>query len=181
MSEKAKAPEQQIPIGLRLILIASLGLLLLATLAELQEAPTSPTELPPVTESSTLDHLIIPGTRVGPLTLGLPVGQANEILGQAQLRPRENGIVHLYEEYGLVVFSEEDRVVSVTVRSPAFKTRAGVGVESDVDEVLSTLGRDYEMAGSPPEYVLHNFGEGWHVGVKNHKVTYFQITPKLNE
>lgn len=179
MSEQPK--DQQVPVGLRLILVASLALLLVATLAELQDAPATPTELPPVTESSTLDQLIIPGTRIGPLTLGLPVGQANEVLGQAQLRPRENGIVHLYEKYGLVVFSEQDRIVSVTVRSPAFKTRAGVGVGSDVDAVLNTLGREYEMAGKPPDYILHNFGEGWHVGVKDHKVTYFQITPKLND
>lgn len=179
MSETEKAPS--IPLSLRLILLASLVLLLIATLAEVHETPPGIEQLPPETDSYALDDLIIPGTRVGPLTLGLPITHATEVLGQAQLRPQENGMVHLFKENGLVVFSEQERVVSVTVRSPAFRTRAGVRVGSDVDQVLATLGREYEMVGSAEDYVLHNFEEGWHVGVKDDKVTYFQITAKITQ
>lgn len=177
MSDLQKAP--QVPWSLRLILIASLALLLVATLSEYHRSAAPSTALPPSTERLAKDQLVIPGTRVGPISLGLPVNSVTELLGQGQLRPQDEGMVHLYEELGLVLFSEDDRVLSVTVRSPAYRTRSGVGVGSDVAEVLNSLGRDYEKEGSQDHYVLHNFGEGWHVGIKDNKVTYIQITVKL--
>jgi hypothetical protein len=175
------SPRQSVPIGLRLILVASLLLLLLATLSETNKLPASSAPTPPPTESSAMDTLIIPGTRIGPITLGLSTKKMGEIMGQAQLRPQAPGVVHLYPNAGMVVYSEGGRVVSVTVRSPAYKTRSGVGVGSDVDEVLKTLSGDYEMEGSGREYKLHNWSEGWHLEVKDDKVTYIQITTKLTE
>jgi hypothetical protein len=167
--------------GLRIVLLASLTLFLLATLTETNKAPISAAPTPPLTNNFTRDTLIIPGTRVGPVTLGLPIKILNEVLGAAQMRPQGQGLVHLYPEPGLVVYSENDRVVSVTVRSPTFKTRSGVGVGSDVDEVLRTLSGDYEMEGAGREYRLHNWSEGWHLEVQDNKVTYIQITAKLTE
>jgi hypothetical protein len=178
MSQNAS---NSVPFGLRLVLVASLVLLLLATLAERHRLPTSTAPTPPPTDSTALDTLIIPGTRIGPVTLGLSSQKMGGVLGQAQLRPQAPGVVHLYPDLGMVVYTENDRVVSVTVRSPIFKTRSGVGVGSDVDEVLRTLSGDYEMEGSGKEYKLHNWSEGWHLEVQDDKVTYVQITTKLTE
>ena len=178
MSEK---PSQVVSIGIRVVLLASLALLLLATLTETNKLPDSTHPTPRPTDKTTLDAIIVPGTRIGAITLGLPMKTVTEILGQGQLRPQGAGTVHLYPNSGLVVYSEKDRVVTVSVRSPAFKTRGGVGVGSDVDEVLRTLSSDYEMEGSGTEYKLHNWSEGWHLEVKDNKVTYIQITTKLTE
>lgn len=178
MSQNAS---KTVHFGLRLVLMASLALLLLATLAERHRLPTTTAPTPPPTDNTAMDTLIIPGTRIGPLTLGLSSQKMSGVLGQGQLRPQASGVVHLYPDLGMVVYTENDRVVSVTVRSPNFKTRSGVGVGSDVDEVLRTLSGDYEMEGSGKEYKLHNWSEGWHLEVQDDKVTYVQITTKLTE
>ena len=181
MLKMNEGPGKIVTIGLRFVLVASLLLLLLATLSEtivLQE-PVSPTPTP--TDKFFLDTMIVPGTRIGPVTLGLSTKRLTELLGPGQMRPQASGIVHLFPDSGLVVYSENERVVSVTARSPVFKTRGGVGVDSDVDEVLRTLSSDYEMEGSGQEYKLHHWGEGWHLEVKDDKVIYFQITTKLTE
>lgn len=170
-----------VPIGLRVVLVAALLLLLLATLAETSRLPESTAPTPPPTESSTVDTMIVPGTRIGPVTLGLSTKRMTEIMGPAQLRPQAPGTVHLYPRAGMVVYSENDRVISVTVRSPLYKTRSGVGVGSDVDAVLKTLSGNYEMEGSGREYRLHNWSEGWHLEVGDDKVSYIQITTKLTE
>lgn len=169
------------PLALRLVLIASLCLLLLATGAEYFRTPEINGIEPPPTDKSALDNLIIPGTRLGPVTLGLSTKLLTEILGNGQLRPHQNGLVHLYEEYALVVYTENDRVVSVTTRSPVFRTKMGVGVGSDVDQVIKTLGKDYEMSGTGETYVLHDWSRGWHVGVEKGKVVYFQVTAALSD
>lgn len=182
MSENA--PPTQSPlvsIGIRVVLVASLLLLLLAVLTETNKLPASTAPTPPPTESFTADTVIVPGTRVGPITLGLSIQKMGQILGPGQMRPQAPGVVHLYPNAGFVVYTEGDRVVSVTVRSPAYKTRSGVGVGSDVDQVLRTLSHDYEMEGSGKAYTLHNWSEGWHLAVKDNKVTYIQVTAKLTE
>jgi hypothetical protein len=168
-------------MGIRVVLVASLILLLVATLTETNRLPDATNPTPPPTDHSTMDALIVPGTRVGPVTLGLAMKQVGEILGPGQMRPQAPGTVHLYPESGLVIYSENERVVSVTVRSPAYKTRSGVGVGSDVDEVLRTMSKDYEMEGSGREYKLHNWAEGWHLEVADNKISYVQITTKLTE
>ncbi len=170
-----------VPIGIRIVLIASLLLLLVATLTETGRLPESTSPTPTPTDRFTLDTLIVPGTRIGPVTLGLSTKQMTEIMGPAQLRPQAPGTVHLYPQAGMVVYSENDRVVAVTARSPAYKTRSGVGVGSDVDTVLKTLSGDYEMEGSGKNYRLHNWSEGWHLEVVDDKVAYIQITTKLTE
>ena len=77
------------------------------------------------------------------------------------------------------ITAEDNRVASVTARSPIFQTRQGIAVGSDVDAVLSHLGKEYEREGDDQKYVLHNWGQGWHVGVENNLVTYFQVTPPM--
>jgi hypothetical protein len=171
----------RVPWSLRLVLIASLLLLLLATVAETYRLPATPGASPTPTERYTLDTLIVPGMRIGPVTLGLSTHKLAEILGPAQLRPQGEGIVHLYPEAGLVVYTEKERVVSVTTRASVYKTRGGVGVGSDVDQVLRSLSGDYEMEGTGREYKLHNWGEGWHLQVEGDVVTYIQITTKLTD
>lgn len=168
-------------IGLRIVLIASLILLLLATLGETNKLPASVGPTPALTDNSTPDALIIPGTRIGPVTLGLPVEKLEDKLGRAQLRPQGEGTIYLYPDRGLVVYCQDGRVFSVTTRSPLHLTRSGVGVNSDVNDVLRTLSKNYEMEGSGSRYVLHNWSEGWHIEVKDNKVSYLQITPKLTE
>ena len=168
-------------LGLRFILVASLLLFLLATLSETNRLPATVEPTPALTQTYTNDSLIIPGTRIGPATLGLSTTKLEQILGRATLRPQGEGTVYLYPDHGLVIYCQDSRVFSVTTRSPMYKTRSGVGVGSDVNDVLRNLSNSYEMEGSPPRYVLHNWSEGWHIEIDQDKVTYLQITPMLTE
>lgn len=177
MGKERREHSHKVALGLRVVLVSSLVLFLLATVAEIYRSPGNPAANPTPTEKSILDALIVPGSRIGPVTLGLSMEQVTQDLGSGQKRPMPEGTMHLYEELGLVVYAQEGRVTSVTTRSPHFATRQGVAVGSDVDAVLSHLGRDYELEGNEKEkYVLHNWGQGWHVGVENDLVTYFQVT-----
>lgn len=161
--------------------MASLLLFLVATLTEVYRNPTEQTIIPDQTERMAEDTVIIPGTRIGVFTLGLPISHLTRLFGQGTQRPHGKGVVHLYEEVGIVVYSESDLITSVTVRSPEFQTRQGVGVGVDVDKVLKTLGKSDEVEGDERSYVMHNWSEGWHVGVEGAKVTYVQVTSPLQD
>lgn len=161
------------------MLIASLILLLLATATETSRLPLTGNPIPPPTQSIARDTLIIPGTRIGPITLGLPTAKVREVLGPGQLRPEGEGTVCLYPEVGLAIYSQSDRVVSVTARSPIFATRRGVQVGSDVSQAIQLLPGSYEKEGSGKSYKLHSWGEGWHLEIVDNKVSYIQITVKL--
>lgn len=177
-----KQTNQAVPVGLRFVLFASLLLLLIATLSETHRLPHSVGPTPALTQNYTNDHLIVPGARIGPVTLGLSTAKLEEILGRATLRPQGEGTVYLYPDRGLVVYCQDGRVFSVTTRSPEFQTRAGVGVGSDVNDVLRGLSKDYEMEGSPTaRYVLHNWSQGWHIEVERDRASYIQITPMITE
>ena len=179
----SESTEHKTPIllGLRIVLMASIALFLLATLTEFYRAPSVHQIEPVETQRSLDDSLIVPGTRIGPVTLGLSVSALGQKLGKAKMRPHNAGVVYLYENQGLIIYAEGEKVTSVTARSPLFATRHGVRVGSDVDSVLTTLGQSYELVGDEKRYVLHNWGAGWHVGVEDNIVTYFQITPMLME
>lgn len=176
MSDK---PNKVTSIGLRIVLIASLMLLLLATATETSRLPQTENLIPPPTQSVARDTLIVPGARIGPVTLGLPTAKMREVLGPGQLRPEGDGTVCLYPEIGLAIYSQNDRVVSVTVRSPIFATRRGVQVGSDVSQAIELLPGSYEKEGSGKRYKLHSWSEGWHLEIVDDKVSYIQITVKL--
>lgn len=161
--------------------MASLVLFFLATMTEWYKAPPAHQIEPQETHHSADDTLIVPGTRMGPVTIGLTMTAVGQKLGKAKMRPQQAGVVYLYEDLGLVIYAENEKVTSVTTRSPVFSTRQGVRVGSDVDSVLASLGQSYELVGDENRYVLHNWGAGWHVGVEDNLVTYFQITPTLME
>ena len=160
--------------------MASLLLFLLATGTEIYNSPSALTIEPPATERSAEDSLIVPGTRIGPVTLGLAKEQFTSSLGLGKMRPHEDGVIHLYEDQGLAIYTQSERVVSVTVRSPNFRTRGGVGVGVDVNTVLQNLGKDYELVGDENNYALHNWQQGWHVGIEDNTVVYFQITTMVD-
>jgi hypothetical protein len=181
VSKSEGETKSSVLIGLRVVLISSLVLFLLATATEMYSAPSTLKVNPTPTTKSSQDSLIVPGVRIGPLTLGLSVEELTKQFGKGQLRPLKTGVLHLYEDLGVIVYVEDDVIASVSVRSPHFATRGGVKVGDDVDTVLSSLGRDYDLEGSDEDYVLHNWDQGWHVGVEKNIVTYFRVTPPLSK
>ena len=179
MNQKEE-PNKFIRLSLRIIFFASLGLLLLTTLTALYESPQSTSPEIPATDSSLDDRLIIPGLRIGAVTLGLNMDRLQEIQGPAQKRPGQDGTFFLYEEKGLGVYIENSQVVSVTVRSPLYKAKNGLSVGRDVHFVLDALEENYELDGTEPKYTLHAWSSGWHFGIENGHVAYIQVTSPLD-
>lgn len=176
--------ESKTTIGwpIRLILLSSLSLLLVTTLTEYFRVRDLDTGSSPLqTSSSTNDYLIIPGLRVGLLTLGLSNSQVGEILGKGQSAPHPSGQILLYPELGLALYFEQNRLNSITVRNPSFETKQKIKVGVTVDTVLDSVGDKYEMDGQTDNYVLHLWEKGIHVGVEDNKVTYIMVTAGLNE
>ncbi|MBI3924406.1 MAG: hypothetical protein HY319_02595 [Armatimonadetes bacterium] len=163
--------------ALRLILIASLVLLLLAAGAEWLErwpqAPGSEVGLGPD------DRVIMPGQRVGPITLGLSARSAEAVLGRAEIRPQEGILLHVYEQHGLSLAVKDGRVLSIVVKDPRFQTRDGIGVGTDVDRAVRAYGEHYEWEGKSEAYVLHYWAAGIHLRVEKTIVVSIQITEPM--
>ena len=174
------------PWPLRLLLALSVILLLLAGAAELMRSGVSVAGTPTPEAPGPLDERIVPGHRVSFILLGLPITEVEGKLGAGVIRPSQDALLYLFEKVGLGCGVQKGQVVSIRVLSPHFRTRGGVGVGTDVDQVVRELGPDYEYSGdgpsptpgaAPPEsYVLHYWSQGIHVGVKMTRVESLQIT-----
>ncbi len=168
--------------GLRFVLLSALLLFLLVTVTEHTRSPGTQPILPPPSDSIPEDLLIIPGTRAGPILLGSSTTTFQNILGPGQLRPEAEGLIHLYPEQGLVIYSEDQKVMAITLRSENFATRSGVKIGSDVDAVLRQMGENYEIDGDPNSrsYVLRDWEAGWHVGISADSVDFIHLTPRVH-
>ncbi len=164
---------------LRALLIASLLILVTTVGAEWMQRPIPPSQVPPQNPGSS-DNFIVPGHRVDFITLGLSITVVEKTLGHGVIRPTPEAQLYLFQDYGLSMSVVEDRVDSIYVKSPHFKTRQGTGVGSDVSEVIRQFGDDYVMDGDEKDYELHYWSEGIHFRVSEDKVTAIQITQTVD-
>ena len=171
--------QPRVPWPIRLIFLSSLSLLLITTLTEHNRVRGLRLDPPASTTKSANDQVIVPGFRVGLLTLGLSSSQVAALLGKGQAAPHHVGQITLYPDYGLALYFENNRLNSITVRNPAFETRHKIKVGVSADTVLKGLGSKYEMDGPPDDYTLHSWEKGIHVSVKDDKVTHIMVTAGL--
>ena len=147
--------------------------------SEWMRQPTAPGKAPP-REPGTSDNQIVPGHRVDFITLGLSVTLVEKTLGKGMIRPAPEAQLYLFQDYGLSMSVVDDRVDSIYVKSPHFKTRQGTGVGSDVSEVIRQFGDDYVMDGPEDKYELHYWTEGIHFRVEGQKITAVQVTQTID-
>lgn len=178
MSEDAQQNKPApVPPALRLLLLASLVLLLVAVGAEWAAHRTP--EPQPAPGRGPHDLMIMPGQRVGFITLGLPITQVAETLGKAEIRPQENTQLHIYNQEGLSFAVQKGRILSIFVKTANFATRDGIRVGADVDRVIRTYGDSYEFTGDNEAYVLHYWSAGIHFAVEKTKVVSIQVTEPM--
>ncbi|MGE0495401.1 MAG: hypothetical protein AB7S38_39715 [Vulcanimicrobiota bacterium] len=161
----------------RLLLLASLLLLLLAVGAEVVSRPRLEPG-PPVTAGPE-DLLIVPGQRVGFIMLGLAVSELENKLGKSIIRPAHDAQLHVYPEAGISLSTRGGHIVSILVKNPQFKTRSGIGVGSDVDAVMRTFSEHYEYEGDEKHYNLHYWAVGIHFLVEEDHISTIQITEPM--
>jgi hypothetical protein len=169
---------------LRILLLASLAILLVVVGSEFPESkePVRPVPLATVGPD---DNLVVPGERVGFLRLGLHIGLAEERLGRGRAKPTQQAVLYRFDTAGLTCAVQRGQVSSVLVSNPIYKTRTGLSVGSDADLVVRELGDEYEYeplerngasptpggpAGTVYGYTLHYWREGVHINLIEDKV-----------
>lgn len=162
---------RRIPWHLVALLAAALGVAGFFVYTENQESTGQPALA--AGRAGPSDRRIVPGHRAGFITLGLPVDEVEQRLGPGQIRPAREGMVYVFPDQGLSCAASQGRVISVLVRNPELKTARGIGVGSDVDQVVRNHGGEgvYEYdERSPGHYTLHYWAQGIHFTVEHTRV-----------
>jgi len=160
---------------LRVLLLASLVILLVVVGSEFPEYKESSRHAPALTMGPD-DQLIDPGQRVGFLRLGLHINTVEARLGRGLAKPTQTAVLYRFDEAGLTCAVQRGQVASVLISNPVYKTLTGLRVGSDADSVVRDLGDDYEyevLEKAPPKpagYTLHYWREGVHVNLNQDRV-----------
>ena len=181
---------------LRVLLLLSLLILMVGLSPELPK-PEGTTPLRPASSISPgpEDLQILPGERVGFVYLGLSIEVVESRLGKGQAKPTNNAVLYRFDQAGISCAVQRGQINSILVNNPAFRTAADLGVGSDADLVVRSLGDQYEyevlnrnsgpgVATPEPEgpwethgsYVLHYWGQGIHLSLKSDRVESITVT-----
>lgn len=166
---------------LRVLLLASLAILLIALGSELPERGEPSRRAQPSVTAGPDDQFIAPGERVGFLRLGLHISAVEQRLGRGKAKPTQAAVLYRFDKAGLTCGVQHSQVAYVLVTNPALHTPAGIAVGSDADLVVRELGDDYEYeplekpsptpgASKPNAFTLHYWKEGIHINMNGDKV-----------
>lgn len=194
-AEAATVPEDEPRLRafrwLRILLLASLAVLLVAVVGELPASSPDVSSGGPrrlSTESGSAagpdDHFIVAGQRVGFVRLGLSIQDVEARLGHGRALPTRDAVLYRFSQLGLTCAVQRGQVISVLVQNPTYRTPQGTAVGSDPDTVVRELGDGYEYEsaeslgvtpspaspGRPAEYKLHYWREGIHLTLRGEKV-----------
>lgn len=180
----------RIPLFLRFLLISSLLLLLLASAAELGRWQSGPTLSP--TGPGPQDEEIVPGLRIGFITLHLPIQDVEARLGNGHVEPTDKAVIYRFDSLAIKCVVEDRRVSSILTLNEKFHTRTGIRLGSSVADVVRSYGDRYEYdskdgkTASPapgvagPPYVLHYWQHGVHFSIGEGAVRSIWVTEALN-
>jgi hypothetical protein len=101
-------------------------------------APGSPPEPAPTPR---FDHVILPGQRVGPVSLGMTDDALIAVEGKAERRvDRTDEVEYRYADFNVVVDTDTHRVTRILVTSGQYALEVGVSVGMKDGEVVSLMG-----------------------------------------
>ena len=165
-------------------------LLLIASASEFGRWQSNPTLSP--TGPGPQDEEIVPGLRIGFITLNLPIKEVEARLGNGRVEPTDKAVIYRFESAAIKCVVQDRRVMSILTLNPRFHTRTGIHLGSPVDDVIRTYGDKYEYdskeapqpSASPgkaqPPYVLHYWHQGVHFSVGEGSVRSIWVTEVLN-
>jgi hypothetical protein len=92
------------------------------------------------------DTLVVPGQRLGPLTLATPLTQMNAIMGGPPdtVADIANGKTYTWKTYGVMVAFDSAGATAMLSWNPAFATTQGIRVGASVETVERTYGLNYQ-------------------------------------
>ena len=177
LSEESRKRQRR---WLRVLLLASLAILLIAVGAELPERGEPSRRPQPAITAGPEDQFISPGERVGFLRLGLHISAVEQRLGRGKARPTQTAVLYRFDQAGLTCGVQHSQVAYVLVTNPNLHTPAGISVGSDADLVVRELGDDYEYESlekpaaangvKPNAFTLHYWKDGIHINMNGDKV-----------
>lgn len=162
----------------------------MATLSEYYRAQNAPVLAPKGPGPTDLE--IVPGLRVGFITLQLPIKEVEDRLGPAKVEPAVKDVVYRFDSAGTKCIVVDRRVTSVLTSDPQFHTRTGIHVGSAVEDVIRAYGDRYEFATSDataspapaPDktkpYNLEYIQQGIHFNIYQNSVRSIWVTPGEN-
>src|SRR5687768_7177462 len=99
-------------------------LLALACVAALLLDACETAQPTPVTQAPIFDNLIIPGQRIGPVSIGMTRAELLRVKGEPEETQRlTDAMVYRWSGLRVTVADDNSQVYSVSVDDPAFKTR----------------------------------------------------------
>jgi hypothetical protein len=105
----------------------------------------------PTPQATVRDTLVVPGQRLGPVTLAMPLPQMDAILGGSPDITSDSTTGHIYtwKLYGVIAaFDMKGAPIMVASWNPAFNTSEGIRVGAAVDAVERAYGLNYQTSWS---------------------------------
>lgn len=105
--------------------------------------------------------LIVPGSSIGPVSIGMPWSDANRLLGgnySADASPRGDYRFYTYEKAGIVLHVDRNgRVHKIQISSSRYATKSGFRVGSKLDTGASVYGQPGSGFSEVPENFEPNY------------------------
>jgi hypothetical protein len=119
----------------------AVGSLLAAALAAGCQAGSAPGSPPGATPSPVFDHAILPGQRVGPMSLGMTAEALLQVEGKPESREDRPGeIEYRYRDFSVIVNTGTLRVTRILVTSGDYALEVGASVGMKDGEVVLLVG-----------------------------------------
>jgi hypothetical protein len=138
-------------IGLVVVMLACTTLP--ADAAKRSDAPRTDPEsvrIPYVSPPASNDHVVVPGQRMGNLTLGMTAQQVLDILGPPQPIPWTAGVMeYRWPRVSVFLRGSDQRVIELHFSDVAYRIDGGLTFDSTRRQVVATLGR--------PNLIWHAF------------------------
>ena len=98
--------------------------------------------------SAELDDLIVPGRRVGPVSIGMSESAMRQLMGQPlETHQTEDSRMYEFAQLSVVVPTKTHRVELVIVPAPFYKTLTGIMVGDDEAKISAALGQPARQTG----------------------------------
>jgi hypothetical protein len=119
----------------------AVGSVLAATLAAACQAGPAPGSPPEAAPSPIFDHAILPGQRVGPMSLGMTADALLQVEGKPESREdRLDEIEYRYPDFNVIVNAGTMRVARILVTSGEYALEVGASVGMKDGEVVLLVG-----------------------------------------
>jgi hypothetical protein len=124
------------------------------------------------------DNLIVPGQRIGRITIGMPVAEVYAVLGApTKTFKLESQTQYLYSDVNVIIEDSTQQVGLAGAVSSKYKTREGVGIGSADIEVRAKLG-NFSTVKQIPNGAAYCYQSAMFIVTRNGVVEQLAVSPQ---